>query len=146
MGLERFNVLIIKNVFSNKKDDNFCYHLFYSRPEGLSWISSTLGKFRNRTFGSCLLNFLAIRHKCRTEIRSNHCTLSCRLIISTTTIEYFMGRMTENEPENVDYSVMAVFYLFAVLFEFVPIRLLAFLFHLRIFFVSLESTIRWNFI
>ena len=38
---------------------------------GLSWISSTLGKFRNRTFGSSLLNCLAIRHKCRTEIRSN---------------------------------------------------------------------------
>ena len=27
----------------------------------LSWICSTLGKFRNRTFGSSLLNFLAIR-------------------------------------------------------------------------------------
>ena len=38
----------------------------------LSWICSTLGKFRNRTFGSSLLNFLAIRislRSIRTQIR-----------------------------------------------------------------------------
>ena len=37
-----------------------------------SWICSTLGKFRNRTFGSSLLNFLAIRislRSIRTQIR-----------------------------------------------------------------------------
>ena len=45
---------------------------------GVSWICSTLGKFRNRTFGSSLLNFLAIRislRSIRPQIRRTH--LSC---------------------------------------------------------------------
>ena len=39
-----------------------------------SWICSTLGKFRNRTFGSSLLNFLAIRISLRgNELLCNSC-------------------------------------------------------------------------
>ena len=40
------------------------------RVVGLSWICSTLGKFRNRTFGSSLLNFLAIRTNSLRSCRS----------------------------------------------------------------------------
>ena len=40
----------------------------------LSWIYFTLGKFRNRTFGSSLLNFLAIRISLRgNELLCNSC-------------------------------------------------------------------------
>ena len=101
------------------------------RMVGLSWISSTLGKFRNRTFGSSLLNFLAIRislaemscvappasaSSIRTEIRRTHCSALPRRVLQPCKLlkikysvakatEYFMGRLMGFEPMHIGTTI-----------------------------------------